>query len=339
MPRKKFLSITILLSAITLSACGLFKPKVVESFEIRIDEGQNIMYGEDVEIDLVITYTNGKTKNVTNWDEVIVNARGGSYDNGKVSLPSNPSQFIDDEFTIEASYTDEEISLKAKKTVSYNYRDYLRIEFNGHQGPDGLDGSNGGTALLFRDGKAGDTGGQGGMGLPGDDLSIFIWKDQNLGKLKIKVENLSQGTTSYFTYIINDKGLNINVNGGRGGNGGDGGNGGEGKDGRTKNDKKKEPGDGGNGGDGGIGGTGGTGGVITIFLHENAKAFRPYIFINNLGGQGGEGGEGGIGGKGGLPLTGQEPGTDGLAGNPGSNGLNGSPGPEPTILIQEFDTE
>ena len=339
MPLKKQYLLYLSFFAIVLSACGLFKPKVVESFEIRIDNNQNIMYGEEVEVDFFVTYTNGKTKNVTNWDEVTVSVRGGSYNNGYVSLPNYPNQFIEDNFTVEATYTDEAINLSASQTIEYNYRDYLRIDYPGSLGENGLDGSDGGTPLLFRDGKTGDDGGIGGTGFTGDDLSVFIWNDVETGKLKIKVENLTQGTTSYFTYIINDKGLKINVSGGRGGNGGNGGDGGDGKDGKTKNDKKKEPGDGGYGGDGGQGGTGGTGGSVTVFLHENAKAFKSYIYVTNIGGEGGVGGDGGQGGKGGLPLTGQEAGTPGVEGDPGPNGLIGSPGPQPTILIQEFDIE
>ncbi len=336
---KKFILIKLTLVLILLNACGLFKPKEIESFNIIVNSYECIMYGEEVEIDFYLTYSNGKTKNVTNWDEVNVSVTGGNYENGKITLPHYPTSFIEDQFTVSATYTDEEISLSATQTFPYNYNDYLTLDFSGEIGENGLDGADGGTSLLFRDGKDGDDGAIGSTGKSGDDLSVFIWTDKTSNKLKIKVENTTTSQTYFFTYVLNDKGLNFYARGGQGGNGGKGGNGGDGKDGKTKNEKEKDPGNGGNGGNGGQGGTGGNGGSVTIFIHENAKSIAPRISINNMGGAGGEGGQAGIGGKGGDPLTGQVAGEQGIEGSPGVSGLIGTPGPEPTIVIQEFDIE
>jgi len=338
--KKSTLHLLLLIVSATLNSCAIFKTKHAENLIVTINPEQPIMYGKSVNIDFYLAFDNGKTKNVTNKSELSVTVSGGSYDSGKISVVHYPTQFINDQLVINAVYQNDKDTFRIEKIIPFNYTDYLDVVYRGNQGLSGNDGADGGTALLFRDGKKGDDGYAGNTGGPGDELVVYIWKENASERLKIKIENITTGTAHYFTYIINSKGLRVDVSGGTGGTGGNGGDGGDGKDGKTKsNDKIKTPGDGGYGGNGGNGGSGGSGGLVTVYLHENAASFKPYIIIATGGGIGGEGGFGGKGGEGGAPLTGQAKGDDGLEGSPGINGLQGINGPNPIFVIDEFDFE
>ncbi len=129
----------------------------------------------------------------------------------------------------------------------------------------------------------------------------------------------------YFTDLIINGSLIININGSDGGEGGNGGRGGGGGPGT----RVCKGGNGGMGGHGGKGGNGGDGGSLSIQC-KNCPALRGLIYrtiiIKNYGGYAGLGGEGGPGGLAGLgPLN------DGVNGKKGLNGKDGIVGKVGTI--------
>lgn len=323
----------------SLLSCSVFKSgkKPVE-LEIRYNDGNYINYGKYFQVEFYVKYSNGKEKEVTGKDELSVNTAGASYSNGYVYIDGLPTKISSNQVKISASYVKDEITLKDEVTIPFNYKGDIEISFTGRQGSTGSSGENGATPLLFRDGKEGGSGGIGGDGGPGDNLTLYVWKD-SMEFYYIRVNNLS--TSQTYIYKIKKTGyrFHMNVSGGQGGTGGKGGSGGDGKDGSNSNNKVKAPGNGGMGGNGGIGGTGGKGGNVYIFIHPSAADIQQIFSCYNYGGSGGYGGDGGNGGRGGTPLEGQTAGSAGPQGSKGASGYNGANGDVFTILVENFDIE
>lgn len=219
-------------------------------------------------------------------------------------------------------------------TLRLNFRAGISLGSTLRKAPDGGRGSDGNTALLFRDGRNGDNGLNGFPGATADSYEIHIWNDS--ATYYLHVRNLTTGLTGRYKIIGNEP-FRLDASGGDGGNGGQGGAGGNGKD-ATTGDKQKPAGNGGTGGAGGSGGNGGDGGSIHCVLHPSAIDFRSQLKLTATGGRGGNGGEGGAAGKGGAGINNQAGGKNGLQGGKGWSGSFGRPGVV-TITEQNFAIE
>lgn len=313
--------------------------KKPESLHFEYNTRQAIQYGHSFDFDVYVIYSNGKSKKISGRDELRVVSEGASWEKGRLRVPGYPSEPMSDTIWLSASYEQNDIILKDSIQIPFNYLGDLSLDFRGDTGEKGEEGAKGSTPLLFSNGSDGGAGETGNTGFNGQDLSIYIWKNQAADLYHIKVVVLSSQFTYYYTFRKTGFGFKLTVNGGKGGPGGDGGDGGDGKDGKEKNGKKKDPGDGGNGGNGGTGGNGGNGGAVYVFLHPSAADFGDIIAVYNFGGEPGEGGEGGKAGKGGKPLEGQQAGSDGAPGGKGSPGQHGNPGTVLDIQVLEFDPD
>ncbi|MBK7129734.1 MAG: hypothetical protein IPM74_05490 [Crocinitomicaceae bacterium] len=321
------------------NGCAIFGGgKKPVALELRYDQNAYINYGYSFNLEAVLIYNNGKEKEVTTKDETEIKVEGAYYSYGRITIDKYPRKLSSNLIRVHATYKKDEVNFVQDIEIPFNYKGEIELDFRGKQGSTGIQGENGGTALLFRDGKDGGTGGIGGDGFTGDNLTVYVWKDSG-DFYFIKVNNLT--TSVSYMYKMKSSGypFRLNVSGGQGGSGGDGGSGGEGKDGSNNNNKIKLPGNGGRGGMGGVGGTGGKGGNVYVFIHPNAEDFRQKISCYNYGGPGGYGGKGGSGGRGGRPLEGQTAGTNGGDGTPGQRGYDGAPGDVFSVLVEEFDIE
>jgi hypothetical protein len=137
----------------------------------------------------------------------------------------------------------------------------------------------------------------------------------------------------YFSDLVIQGTLTIDVSGGAGGNGGRGGNGGGGGPG-TRLCK------GGNGGQGGLGSHGGNGGnagdvtFVAPRIPELRNMLGVSIIVRNYGGDFGEGGDPGARGPAGLSALGNSK-LDGNLGPKGERGKNGTPGKPGAINFQD----
>ena len=330
---------TIVLSSLFLTGCAIFKgDKKPTAIDFEFDSNSNINYGYSFNFKTNLIYSNGRTKDITNKSELTIDIKGAEYNNGRISIENYPKSFSNNIISVSATYTKNEIILSKKVDIPFNYRGDVIVNFTGAKGDQGAKGSDGGSSLLFRDGKDGDPGLEGQMGKTGDNLTVYVWRaGDNL--FRVKVNNLSSGQIYYYYFKNYGFGFKFNVNGGEGGNGGDGGDGGDGKDGSSTDKKTKEPGNGGNGGAGGNGGTGGNGGDVYIFIHPNAAEIQGQFAVYNFPGAGGKGGSGGKGGKAGTPITGQAAANAGMAGIAGNSGLVGLSNGNLQYIIEEFDIE
>ncbi|MCG8576069.1 MAG: hypothetical protein MI810_14360 [Flavobacteriales bacterium] len=313
--------------------------KKLDHIRFEYDQNSNINYGYTFPLKTIAVYSNGKEKDITSKSSLEVQCSGAKYSNGKISINAYPTQFDTNVIHLSAKYTQKEQVFEHKIDIPFNYLGQLKLNLSGNRGAKGTDGADGKTAILFRDGKDGEIGAVGQNGENGHDLSVYIWKDETSGLLRMKVEDLSDPKSYYYQYKNTGGGVLFTVNGGTGGKGGAGGEGGDGKDGRKTEKKIKSPGDGGNGGQGGDGGTGGNGGSVYVFIHPSAAEMERKISVYSFGGQGGEGGTAGAAGKAGDPLEGQEAAEDGTVGIPGSTGVPGQAGEIFEIVIEEFDID
>ncbi len=253
---------------------------------------------------------------------------------GKATLITRPTTFDQTYELISLTLTDKnEEFVSFNDTVFLNLSNGINIGERLNKSQQGETGKSHGNSLFFRDGKNGDIGGIGGVGLKADSLEIRIWAVNNVYFLY--VQNYTQDWIG--KYKLNGMStINIMASGGEGGKGGSGGNAGNGKNGEETDKEIKLPGNGGNGGNGGAGGSGGAGGKVKCMIHSSADQIIPYINCNVSGGIGGASGTGGKPGNGGTPLTGQVAGKTGLFGNGGTIGSNGLNGVY-TFVHSEFD--
>ena len=323
--------------AFIFSACSIFKggKKVVTSISFQYDPNSPINYGYKLPIKVIANFSNGKTKNITSKDDLLLTIKGATYSNGIIYCNSNPIRFQKDTIYLNATYTKNKKIHKQSLILPFNYKGSLNFNYNGSRGKNGSDGGKGSTSLFFRHGKDGDAGLIGSTGHVGHDLTVFIWKELSL--YYVKLYDMTTDKTYYYKANDNTNFYNFNVFGGNGGNGGDGGKGGNGKDGAKTENKTKSPGSGGDGGIGGSGGNGGKGGNVYVFIHPNATGFQNKITTNNVGGTGGLAGGGGKGGLTGVTLEGQNSKDEGTTGQNGDNGLRGASGDVINIEVQQFD--
>ena len=332
--------ITGILTVLLFTSCALFKgKKEIDHLEFEFSPQSKINYGHSFQVKTKAVYKSGKKKDITTKKDLNVNCKGGSYDNGTVTIDGYPKAWSRDTIDLTAQYIIGDKTFDLKDSIPFNYQGDLTITLRGNNGANGEDGKNRSTPLIFRDGKDGEDGEIGGNGENGHDLSVNIWKDPNRSIYRIKVVDLVTNVTYYYTYKDEGFAIKFDVSGGTGGNGGDGGNGSSGKDGEITEKKSKNPGDGGNGGNGGVGGKGGNGGAVYIFLHPNAKDLQNKIAIYNFGGAGGQAGDFGSAGSAGSPAEGQADANDGASGAPGVIGETGLDGPAVQVTIEDFDIE
>ncbi|MGV6862666.1 MAG: hypothetical protein ACWA41_12920 [Putridiphycobacter sp.] len=319
-----------------ISACAIFKGKgSLSEIKITYNPNAEINYGKRLPIDVVAHFSNGKTKTVTTKKETTVYVTGAKYQNGQVYLPLVSKQIKEESIYVQASYTFKDKIYKDSVLIPYNFRGAVTLNFSGLTGEKGMTGENGKTPLLFKNGTDGGKGLIGGHGKVGDDLQVYIWKENAF--YYIKVYNMTSEKTYFYTASGNTNLYTFKTNGGAGGTGGTGGEGGDGKNAESALGKNKVAGNGGDGGDGGNGGDGGKGGSVYVFIHSNATDFQNKINVVNSGGAGGRAGAGGSGGKAGKVLEGQTAKSAGAAGNPGLQGLPGENGDIISIEVVNFD--
>lgn len=323
---------------IIVSSCKIFKGgKTLTHISFLVDFNKPINYGYKLQIKTTANYSNGKTKDITSKSDLTINIVGAKYQKGIIYCNSNPTSFQKDTINISASYRKDDKDYSTSLVIPFNYKGSLNFNFNGKSGKSGAKGVKGGTTILFRNGKDGGIGDDGEDGGFGHDLTMFVWKENNL--YYIKINDMTDNKTYYYKANDLTQAYNIYVVGGSGGQGGQGGYGGDGRDGKKTEKKIKLPGNGGDGGLGGQGGNGGKGGNVYVFIHPNATNFQQKIYTNNNGGNPGAGGQGGKAGSGGTPLEGQSPTKNGNVGTNGSSGLQGAQGDVINIEVQQFDIE
>lgn len=250
-------------------------------------------------------------------------------DDKKATLNVIPSSFEKNYEVISMTLWDKnDMSITSTDTIHLNFDAGLSIGFAAPKGAKGTNGNAGGTSTIIRNGKEGLAGLNGSNGLNGDAYEAHIWMEGDYYFVYLK--NTTQNWVGKYK-LHGTHALVLNAQGGDGGNGGEGGKGGTGKDGELKGTTTKLPGNGGNGGNGGHAGNGGTGGNVTVFIHPNAEAIKPFLEIRNFGGFAGSAGRGGEGGIPGKSLSGQAQGKNGLNGLNGFNGQNGQAG---TVSVQ-----
>lgn len=329
----------ILFIGFFLVSCSIFRSdKDIVDIEINYDKDAAIHYGREFNVNVYAIYKNGKRRNISRKSDLSVNVEGGDFTNGTVKIEQYPTSWLPDSLKVEATYSTETDSFSTQKSIPFNYKGELKLDFSGQAGTDGRKGKDRGTPLLFRDGNDGGDGEKGNNGEQGNDLTVLIWKAPNHDYYRIKITDLIANINYYYTYRYTGSPLIIMSNGGMGGEGGNGGDGGTGKNGVSTDEKDKRPGDGGNGGNGGDGGMGGDGGTVYITFHPNAIALKDVITVYNFGGDGGQGGLAGEAGEPGDPANEQDAGEYGVEGNSGQMGLNGNMG-ETIIVTEPFDFE
>lgn len=254
----------------------------------------------------------------------------------EVIIANSPQAFNQSKVPVTLTLSDKKgNSIQSNDTILLNFKAGVSVYTRVIPGIDGVKGSDGGQALLFRDGKEGNSGTNGSNGQDGNSFDIHIW--QEAGVYYYHVTNLTTEQTGRYQ-TIGAKPFVLDAPGSNGGRGGDGGQGGSGKDGSidTQNNKVKLPGNGGNGGFGGSGGNGGNGGNIRVVIHPSAADIREQLKLSARPGYGGEAGKGGKGGVAGKPANGQTPAKPGLTGSQGWNGRSGNSGTI-TIVDESFN--
>jgi len=334
---KHFISL-IFISLLAIS-CGTKKWGTPTGIEVRYSRDAHINYGKSFKVQTYLKFDSGKEKEITGKSELELSSADANVSGSYLELSSYPTSFQEDTVHVLATYIKKELNFTTKKSIPYNYKGDLVLEFSGNQGANGTNGSNGSTPLLFKDGKDGGDGSPGDMGDIGHDISVHIYKKEEDNLYYLRVTDLNASAVYYFKN--KDVGFPIKVysKGGTGGAGGTGGDGGDGKDGKKTEKKDKDPGSGGSGGIGGDGGQGGNGGNVYVFIHPSAKEIKSRITAFLYGGDGGEAGVGGRGGKPGTPEEGQTAGTPGNDGANGNQGLQGIPGPPIQMSVEDFDID
>lgn len=332
--------IIIFVSIFGLSACSIFQHnRTLTEIEIRLEDNQEVNYGNTINYDIYAIYSNGKEKKINKEEELSLQVSGAKYNQkqGKIYLPSYPTEFLSDSIYISAEYHHNGVTKTDSTFIVYNYKGSTYLYFNGTKGTQGGAGRDGKTPLLFRDGTDGMGGEAGVQGGKGHDLTVYIWKEKET--YFIKIIDLTADTTYFYKANQMSTVFAIFSNGGQGGQGGSGGDGGNGKDGLVSSSKTRVPGDGGNGGNGGQGGVGGQGGNIYVFIHPYAVDFQPKLKLTNEGGNPGAGGNLGKAGQGGKAATGQTAGSPGVDGVKGSAGYQGPAGDIINVEVMAFDIE
>ncbi len=330
---KKF--ILLLLIPFLIQSCGLyFKNKTPKSIRVEA-EIDAVNYGIPIPYRVYAVYSNGKTWNISNHDDLAIHIKGGSVDKRNIIPIQYPTTINDSIVEVDFTFTPKQKSFNTQLTIPFNYKGTINLDFNGANGAAGETGKKGKWNSLTRNGKAGENGGDGNFGENGNDLVIHVWQEKNY--YHIRIQNLTSNQTYRYKTNQNTDKIIINARGGNGGDGGDGGKGGDGKDGEIKKGKTKPAGDGGNGGDGGQGGNGGHGGNVFVYIHENAIGFQNIMTFNTNGGIKGEGGNGNTGGDPGKALPNSKTALKGGNGNDGYEGIDGNITPLAAFEITTFE--
>ena len=323
---------------VLLSGCGSYKSLQIDKIsklEFEYNPNQDLQYGADFEAKVYAVMLNGEEIDITDNKKLSIQNSDIKYLYGHTFKVIKKPIARENKLTVQLKLDgkdDETIS--SSHQVLLNFKGPLYITANGKNGGAGADGKDKSNAILFRNGGDGDRGENGKNGKPGDNLQIYVWKDQD--SLFINVSNLTQSVKWKYKATLSSL-ISISASGGDGGVGGNGGDGGDGKDGIINSEKNKLPGNGGDGANGGNGGNGGSPGSIQIIFHENATNYQSQFNYTLNSGAGGSGGTGGKAGKAGTAEIGQEPGIDGSNGNAGMNGMNGAGVNSPVISIQAFN--
>lgn len=299
------------------------------------NERPYVLPGEDLRLEIVAEYSNGKTYSSENdsridWNDFEYIVNGDSVDLRTYYVPFDPNGSR--ELKVEG-YDYFNPSQRAETTLPVSYPDTWNLNFTGQSGRRGEDGQDG-WFDSYPSNRHGKDGEHGIHGQDGSNINI-IFRATPTDKDTLLEIFLVTDTTYRYLALSADQEFILNLNGGDGGRGG---NGGEGIAGNVF----MFSGSGGNGGDGG---NGGNGGESVLFTDEFGQQFVDRFNVLNLGGQPGFGG---FFGKAGKPSkkgdeqskrkrntkVGETPGVDGKMGNRGKEGLDGPP-----PILQIISTE
>ena len=262
---------------ITHTQGSLFKMII----KAQLDNGQELI-------------TEGAGNGLTPWDNYIITADGGKFENGLLTINDDLKTIKNRKVILKASVKSDP-SVTSEFEIPILFDGNLHANYNGYCGSRGKSGRDGGAMKSPGDGEKGNDGDDGMDGLDGGDgseIDVFVKaiKDGALNKdlLYVRVKSLTSGNESMYIVDPSKAKITISSNGGCGGTGGTGGHGGPGG-GSGDNNR----GNGGNGGKGGAGGNGGNGGIVKIYTDPSAKNYSAAILVTNYGGNGGSYGNGG----------------------------------------------
>lgn len=326
---------SLLIGLLLLAACGeKLSVSQIRSVYLEYNQASELNYGNSFEGQVKALLTGGEEVDITTNRKMSFQSQDLIKSGSLFTIVKEPVTFNDDNIRYTIAISDKHETFTHKDSLALNFRGSLTIRKIGITGTTGNTPKDKGSTWLFRDGKTGQRGEDGGIGGNGRHLIVYIWKESDMYYFHVE-DTISH---QILKYKCDGQGrVEINVSGGIGGNGGNGGAGGKGKDGEKDDEGKiKRPGDGGAGGDGGNGGDGGTGGSLRVIIHPSATDITSHLNLISFGGEGGNGGRGAEGGKPGTPLDGQQPGANGANGRIGLQGRKGHDG---TINsdFQEFD--
>ena len=238
-------------------------------------------------------------------------------------------------------------SYKTTDTIRINFKDTLKLSYNGINGKTGESGKYGGDGI-----KVGNKASNGGNGLDGKNgedgahgqiinITATLFFDSIFQRNLLNISITSCKTLLTDNYLMDpDSGFAIiTSNGGNGGQGGRGGDGGIGVDGLCRKGYIGYGTSGEFGGKGGNGGNGGMGGQINFFFDSLCVKYINQFALFNEGGHGGKGGESGNRGGHGQNYYNGEPRSNQSTlykFDPGTNGADGTKGPEIVLKIEKI---
>lgn len=326
-----------LLLGILIASCGTTKVNFKDIDYIFIDYDKNYPnnFTSEIPAKICIHTIYGEIIPIKKKNEFRTESSlSYSFSKGTALLYNAPLKFNDSIQLVDLIYTNADgQSIRSIDTLLLNFKAPINLEHIAENGNKGADGTNGNTAVLFRNGKNGDNGEQGSTGTEGDRFVIHVWREKETNFIRVK--NLTKNYTATYQIVGNNT-FQLTSKGGNGGIGGDGGAGGDGKDGEKGTFRVKEAGPGGNGGTGGFGGNGGNGGSIDCTIHPSAADFKNSLRFQSPPGNGGDGGNGGTKGKAGKPAKGESKPEDGLPGAEGQAGNSGQWG-KIEVKVESFE--
>ena len=303
-----------------------------------------------IDIKMSITTTKNKVINLEGhscFKHFHISAVGANLDvSGKIII-ADMKHLIRHSILIQA-VSNYNQSFSIADTIKIDYKDTLKLYYNGSDGEPGVKGKCGANGYLKAhrtyEAESGQPGQDGKNGLSGQalDVKIFLLWDSILHKSMLHVNIFSYLTLLMDDFIVDpvDGFAIIAANGGTGGMGGCGGDGGEGIDGICKVGYNGFGTWGGTGGVGGKGGNGGTGGMIMVFFDSLCTQYVNHFIFLNKGGAAGKSGVTGAPGRHGqdyqngvpLPIISNRNNFEN-----GLDGVGGDNGPTPEIKVMKLN--
>jgi hypothetical protein len=183
--------------------------------------------------------TRGLADGFVNWTSYVVNVEGGTFDNGTITIFSDPRK-VSDSIRISVSpYIN--MSMKQEITLPVSYKVKFVADCKGQNGQNGIDGLSGAELHQMDttekhhiyNGRKGQSGTEGMNGADGCLADVFVKSMTLSGKKMMNVLVINHCDNSHSVFWVDPDGgsLVVDVSGGDGGNGGKGGDGENGVDG------------------------------------------------------------------------------------------------------------